>query len=58
MLGTYVVLLLISKRYRRDTIKMFRFEKSTWRVAIENPMAICGQVLSLVLTVILLKLSM
>jgi uncharacterized membrane protein len=57
ILGTYAVLLLISKRYRRDSVKMFRFEKSRWRVAIENPMAIFGQVLSLIMTVIFFEIA-
>lgn len=51
MLGTYGVLLALSQRYRDDTAKMFRMEKSTLRVAIEHPLATFAHILSFVLPV-------
>lgn len=54
MLGTYALLLLFSPRYRNDTAKMFRMEKSSLRVFIENPLAACAHILSLVAPVYLM----
>lgn len=51
MLGTYGVLLALSQRYRDDTEKMFRLEKSTLRIAIEHPLAILAHILSFILPV-------
>ena len=47
LFGTYTLLLFTSKRYRTDTVKMFRLEKSSLRVAVENPAALIAHVLSL-----------
>ncbi|MEX0301373.1 MAG: hypothetical protein AB3N24_03010 [Leisingera sp.] len=47
MLGTYVLLLIVSKKYRNDTVRMLRLEKSSLRVAIENLFAILVHILSL-----------
>jgi hypothetical protein len=51
MLGTYGLLLAVSQRYRDDTAKMFRMEKSTLRVVIEHPLATLAHILSFVLPV-------
>ncbi|NOD84070.1 hypothetical protein [Ruegeria sp. HKCCD6119] len=48
MLGTYALLLVFSKRYRTDTVEMFRLEKSTIRVAVENPVALIAHLLSFI----------
>lgn len=56
LLGTYALLLLCSKRYRADTVKMFRLEKSSLRVAVENPIPTAAHILSLVLPVYLMEL--
>jgi hypothetical protein len=56
MLATYGFLLAVSQRYRDDTIKMFRMEKSSLRVAFEHPLATLAHILSLVLPVYLMGL--
>ena len=56
LLGTYALLLLCSKRYRSDTVKMFRLKKSSLRVAIENPIPTAAHTLSLILPVYLMGL--
>ena len=44
--GAYGFLLAISKRYRIDSIKMFKMEKSSIQVAIEHPLAVMAHILS------------
>lgn len=46
MLGTYAILLLCSRRYREGTRQMFRLEKSSLRVFLENPFAALAHLLS------------
>ena len=56
MLGTYALLLLVSKRYRDDTAKMFRLEKTSVSIAIEHPFATAAHILSFLLPVLLMDL--
>ncbi|SMO57406.1 hypothetical protein SAMN06265380_102346 [Ruegeria faecimaris] len=49
MFGTYALLLILSKRYRTDTVKMFRLEKSSILVAVENPVATTAHILSFII---------
>ncbi len=58
MLGTYALLLLLSKRYRDDTVKMLRMEKSTLRVTIEHPLPAFAHLLSFALPVYLMGLPL
>ena len=56
LFGTYALLLLFSKRYRDDTLKVFRLEKSTLRILIEHPLAFFAHILSLVIPAYLMGL--
>ena len=58
MIGMYALLLVFSKRYRDDTAKMFRMEKSSLRVLIEHPLAFFIHILSFVLPVYLMSLQL
>lgn len=58
MLGTYALLLLLSKRYRDDTSMIFRMEKSLLRVMIEHPLPTLAHITSLVLPVYLMGLPL
>jgi hypothetical protein len=58
MLGTYGILLAFSQRYRDDTIKMFRLEKTTLRVALEHPLATLAHIVSFILPVYLMGLPL
>ena len=58
MLGTYALLLLFSKRYRDDTAKMFRMEKSSLRVMMEHPWATLAHGLSFGLPVYFMDLPL
>jgi hypothetical protein len=58
MLGTYALLLLFSKRYRDDTAKMFRMEKSSLGVMADHPLAAFAHILSLALPVYLMGLPL
>ena len=56
MLATYAVLLLCSRRYRESTRQMFRLEKSSLRVLLENPLAALAHLLSFFMPLYLMGL--
>ena len=53
-LGAYAICLVTSKKYLEDTAMMFRLEKTTFKVAIENPIQTALIVLSFVLPILLI----
>ena len=56
MLLTYALLLIIFKRYRNDTVRMFRWETTTLQVAAKNPLAMTIHLVSMVLPLYLMGL--
>ena len=56
MIGTWLVLLRVSKRYRDDTAKVFRLEKTKMELLIGNPVAAVAHLLSFVVPLALMDL--
>ena len=56
IIGTWFGLLAVSKRYRDDTAKVFRLEKTTLGLFIGNPVAAVAHLLSFVVPLALMGL--
>ena len=56
MVSTLLISLFLSRRYREDTAKMLRLEKTTFRVFVENPIPAMAFILSFFLPLAMMGL--